>query len=63
VEACTRETTGSANLTAEIERDRTYNEEGFPWQCEASFELEPRKNNVNRRKTEKELEKNDIGGS
>jgi hypothetical protein len=58
VEACTRKTSGSANQTAETEMDRTYDDEGFPCQREASFELKLSKNSVNRRKTEKELEKN-----
>lgn len=41
MEKCTRETNDSANQTAEMEVDLTYDEEGFHCHTNMSFELEP----------------------
>jgi hypothetical protein len=62
VEVCRRESTGSANQTADMEVDWTYTEEGFLCHREKSFELEPPRT-TQERKTEKEMGENNVRGS
>jgi hypothetical protein len=62
VDACTRETSASANHTAETEVDRAYIDKGFLCRTKTSFKLEPpRTTQIS--KTEKNLKDNERGGS
>jgi len=62
VEACTRETRGTANQTAQTEVDGTYTEEGLLCHGETGFVLEPPRT-IQKRAVQKELDKNDKQGS
>jgi hypothetical protein len=57
-----KETSASANYTAEIEVDRAYIDEGSLCHTETSFKLKPPRTTQNS-KTEKNLKDNDRGGS
>jgi len=62
VEECTRETNGSANQTAEMEADLTYDEEGFHCHRKMSFSSWSTQGQ-SRKKTEKEMALNTCGRS